>query len=210
MKRAAPPPTQGSPERELRPLRRVAVYCGSSNAVAEVYKEAARATARALVAREIEVVFGGGSVGLMGVLADAALAAGGRVIGVIPEKLQQLELGHRGVQTLHVVDGMHTRKKQMSDLADGFIALPGGWGTMEELFEVLTWTQLNYFVKPVGLLNVGGFYDPLLAWADHAAAEGFIRPLHRGLLRAATDPEVLLDDLATCEIPTLDRWIERR
>lgn len=194
----------------MRSFSRICVYCGSSNQVGEVYREAARATARALVDRGIELVFGGGSVGLMGVLADEALARGGRVIGVIPEKLQALELGHPGVQELRVVDGMHTRKKTMSDLADGFIALPGGWGTMEELFEVLTWTQLNYFVKPVGLLNVGGFYDPLLAWADHAAAEGFIRPLHRGLLRAATTPEALLDDLATCDIPTLDRWIERR
>lgn len=193
-----------------RSFTRIAVYCGSSNNISERYRESARAVARALVARDIEIVFGGGSVGLMGVIADAGLAAGGRLIGVIPEKLQQLELGHPGVQTLHVVDGMHTRKKLMSDLADGFIALPGGWGTMEELFEVLTWTQLNYFVKPVGLLNVDGFYDPLLGWADRAAADGFIRPMHRGLLRAATDPEALIDDLATCDIPMLDRWIERR
>jgi len=186
------------------------VYCGSSDRVSESYREAARATARAIVGRGLEVVFGGGSVGLMGVVADEALACGGRVIGVIPEKLQALELGHSRVQDLRVVDGMHTRKKMMSDLADAFVALPGGWGTMEELFEVLTWTQLNYFVKPVGVLNVGGYYDPLLAWADRAATEGFIRPLHRGLLRSSDNPEALLDDLSTCEIPTLERWIERR
>lgn len=192
----------------MRTFRRVCVYCGSSNHVHERYRQAARAVGSLLAARGIEVVYGGGSVGLMGVVADAALAAGGRVIGVIPEKLERLELGHRGLSERYVVDGMHSRKMLMAQLSDAFMALPGGWGTMEELFEVLTWTQLNYFLKPVGVLNVGGYYDALLAWADHAAAEGFIRPLHRGLLRASADPAALLDDLATCEIPELGRWID--
>lgn len=192
----------------MRTFRRVCVYCGSSSHVPERYREAARAVGVLLAGRGIEVVYGGGSVGLMGVVADAALGAGGRVIGVIPEKLDRLELGHQGLSERYVVDGMHSRKMLMAQLSDAFVALPGGWGTMEELFEVITWSQLNYFLKPVGVLNVAGYYDALLAWADHAAQEGFVRPMHRGLLRANADPEALLEDLATCEIPELGRWID--
>lgn len=192
----------------MRSFRRVCVYCGSSNRVGETYRHMAREMGTLLASRGIEVVYGGGSTGLMGVVADAALAAGGRVIGIIPEKLDRLELGHRGLTELRIVDGMHTRKLQMAELSDAFVALPGGWGTLEELFEAVTWAQLNYHLKPVGVLNVDGYYDPLLAWADRATADGFVRPLHRGLLTAAATPAALLDALAVAEIPELGRWIE--
>ncbi len=152
-------------------------------------------------------MYGGGSVGLMGVIADTVLEAGGEVIGVIPEKLQQLEVGHRRLSETYVVDGMHPRKMLMSQLADAFVALPGGFGTLEEVFETTTGVQLNYVLKPIGLLNVGGFYDHLLRYLDHARGEGFIRSLHRDILRVSDDPAALLDDLATYPIPRLAEWI---
>jgi len=192
----------------MRTFRRITVYCGSSTGRG-VYVEAARDLGRFLAERGIGVVFGGGKVGLMGVLADAALAAGGRVYGVIPEKLKGLELGHDGVTEMFVTDSMHARKLIMAQLSDAFIALPGGFGTLEELFEVATWTQLNYHDKPVGLLNVAGFFDPLLDHLAHAAEEGFIRPIHRDLLQYAETPEALLERLAEVEIPHIGKWIER-
>ncbi len=178
------------------------VYCGSSNDVAEKWLECAREMGRALARRGVDVVFGGGHVGLMGAVADAALAAGARVYGVIPLKLYDLELGHRGVTELHVVDTMHQRKHKMAELADGFVALPGGWGTLEEIFEVTTWTQLGYHEKPVGLLNAHGYYDRLMEFLGHAADEGFIRAPHRGLVQHAAEPDALLDQLATVTLPT--------
>lgn len=190
-------------------LRRVAVYCGSSNEIASHHKEAAEALGTLLAIRGIDLVFGGGRVGLMGRIADAALAHGGKVYGVIPERLQALELGHEGCTELFVVDSMHARKMMMAQLSDAFIALPGGFGTMDELMEVTTWTQLNYHRKPVGLLNVGGYYDHLLAWIAHAASEGFIRSQHQGLICAADTGEALLHALATAEIPLLAKWITR-
>lgn len=193
-----------------RRFQAVCVYCGSSNRVAPHFREAAAATGRLLASRGIDVVYGGGSVGLMGTVADAALAAGGRVVGVIPEKLQRLELGHAGLSELHIVPDMHTRKRLMADLSEAFVALPGGWGTLEEIAEATTWTQLNDHLKPVGLLNHAGYYDDLLAWVAHAADEGFVRPVHRTLLRSAASPEALLEDLETCEIPRLDGWIGAR
>ncbi len=193
----------------MRTFRRVCVYCGSSSRVDPAYLDAARGVGRLLAERGIGVVFGGGRVGLMGALADGAIEAGGETWGIIPEKLQARELAHTGVGELVVVDSMHARKSVMAGLSDAFIALPGGWGTLEELFEVTTWTQLNYHDKPVGLLNVRGYYDGLLAFLDHAASEGFIRPMHRGLVVDSTEPEALLDALATVEIPPLERWIER-
>ncbi len=186
----------------MRTFRRVCVYCGSSNDVAEQWLECARAMGRALAARGIDVVFGGGHGGLMGAVADAALAAGARGHRGIPAKLFDLELGHRGVTELHVVDTMHQRKHKMAELSDAFVALPGGWGTLEEIFEVTTWTQLGYHEKPVGLLNAHGYYDALLAFLAHAADEGFLRPPHRHLLQHATDPDVLVDQLARAELPT--------
>lgn len=190
-------------------FRRICVYCGSSEGRRPEYAEAARSLGAFLARRKIGLVYGGGRVGLMGAVAEGALAAGGEVIGVIPEKLRARELAHLGLSELFVVDSMHARKTMMANLSDAFIALPGGWGTLEETFEVTTWAQLNYHLKPVGLLNVGGYYDGLLAFVDHAVEEGFIRGVHRGLVVSATDPEQLLEKLAQVEIPELGRWIEK-
>lgn len=187
-----------------RKFQRVCVYCGSSNQVADRWLECAREMGRVLAARGIDVVFGGGHVGLMGAVADAALAAGAKVYGVIPSKLFELELGHRGVTELEVVRTMHERKARMAELSDAFVALPGGWGTLEEIFEATTWTQLGYHEKPVGLLNAHGFYDSLLGFLTNAADEAFIRPAHRGLLQQASEPGELLDLLATCALPSFD------
>jgi uncharacterized protein (TIGR00730 family) len=193
----------------MRSFRRICVYCGSSGDVHADYLDAARSVGRLLAGRGIGLVFGGGRVGLMGAAADAALAAGGEVYGVIPHKLQALELGHDGCSELFVVDSMHARKMMMAQLSDAFIALPGGFGTLEELFEVTTWTQLNYHLKPVGVLNTRGYYDALLSFIEHAGEEGFIRPVHRGLISAAPTPEALLDALAGADVPELSRWIVR-
>jgi len=149
------------------------------------------------------VVYGGGRIGLMGAVADGALEAGGQVFGVIPEKLRDLELAHPGLTELFVVDGMHARKTLMAQLADAFVALPGGWGTLEELFEVTTWAQLNHHHKPVGVLNVNGFYDAMIAHFDRAASDGFVRPAHRQLLRHASEADVLLRELESVEFPDL-------
>ena len=185
------------------------MYCGSSDRTDPAYREAAYAMGALLATRGIGLVYGGGHVGLMGAVADGALATGGEVFGVIPEKLQALELSHTGLTELFVVDSMHARKSIMAHLSDAFIALPGGWGTLEEVFEVTTWTQLNYHRKPVGLLNVRGYYDHLLTFVDHAVSTGFIREGHRGLLQHASDPAALLSALATADIPDLPKWIEK-
>lgn len=185
------------------------MYCGSSNRVDARFLDTARAMAACLARRKIGVVFGGGSIGLMGALADAALAEGLEVIGVIPQKLLDLELGHRGVSELVVVQTMHERKHRMAELADAFVALPGGWGTLEEIFEVTTWTQLGYHDKPVGLLNAHGFYDRLLAFLDQAAELGFIRREHRPILQASADPAELVERLETVELPRLDGAVLR-
>lgn len=192
----------------MHTFKRLCVYCGSSNHVDEIYRQAARDLGQQLVQRGIDLVFGGGRVGLMGTVADAVLDAGGRVYGVIPEKLQALELGHQGCTELFVVDGMHARKMMMAQLADAFIAMPGGWGTLEELFEATTWTQLNFHHKPVGLLNTNGYYDHLLAWVRHASHEGFIRSEHRDLVLASSDPHELLDTMSRFEVPLLASWID--
>jgi uncharacterized protein (TIGR00730 family) len=193
----------------VREFRRICIFCGSSDAVDERYRVAARTTGRLLAERGIGVVYGGGRVGLMGEVADAALAAGGEVFGVIPDKLQQLELGHDGCTELFVVDSMHTRKMMMAQLSDAFIALPGGFGTMEEIFEATTWTQLNFHKKPVGLLNTDGFYDFLLAWIAHARGQKFIKDIHQDLLTAHEDPQTLLRALAELEIPDLHQWLHK-
>lgn len=175
--------------------RRVCVYAGSSDAISDRWRVAARELGRAIAARDMDLVFGGGRVGLMGEIADAALAAGTRVYGVIPRKLQDLEVGHDGCTELFVVQGMHSRKALMASLSDAFVALPGGWGTLEELFEMTTWLQIGYHDKPIGVLNVGGYYDKLLSFLDHVSDEGFIRPGQRELLRCAAEPGALLDQL---------------
>ena len=192
----------------MRTFRRICVYCASSNHVDDAYKQAAFAVGVTLARKGIGVVYGGGRVGLMGQVAEGALSVGGEVIGVIPEKLQALELGHHGLTELFVVDSMHARKMMMAQLSDAFIALPGGYGTLEELAEVTTWTQLNYHLKPVGVLNLRGYYDALLAWIARASADGFIRPQHRTLISAAPDIDTLLQILATVEIPDLKQWID--
>jgi hypothetical protein len=190
-------------------MRRVCVFCGSSHGASPVYAEAARDLGRRLARRGLGLVYGGGKVGLMGEVADAALAAGGEVIGVIPYALEAREVGHRGLTEMHVVDSMHERKARMADLSDGFLALPGGIGTLEELFEVWTWGQLGLHSKPCALLDVAGYYSPLLAFLDRTVDEGFLRPAHRAVLLVDADPEALLDRMAGFTPPAVEKWIGR-
>ncbi|WP_293881890.1 TIGR00730 family Rossman fold protein [Sphingomonas sp.] len=173
-------------------MKRVAVYCGSATPADPVYVETARAVGTALAERGIGVVYGGGRLGLMGAVADAALAAGGEVIGVIPRALVEAEVAHRGCTELRVVADMHERKALFTKLCDGFITLPGGVGTMDELWEAVSWAQLGYHEKPVGLLNVAGFYDGLIAFNSHMIATGFIRPQHSGILVIGSELDGLL------------------
>jgi hypothetical protein len=190
-------------------MRRIAVFCGSAVGVRPAYAAAAVALAEACARRGLGIVYGGGSVGIMGVLADAALARGVEVIGVIPRHLQERELGHDGCTELHVVDTMHARKARMADRADAFLALPGGIGTLEELFEVYTWGQLGLHRKPVGLLDVDGYYAGLVGFLDHTVAEGFLRPEHRGFLLAGAEVDPLLDAMAAWTPPRVVKWMER-
>ena len=187
-------------------MKRVCVYCGSSSGVNPLHREAATRLGALLATRGIGVVYGGGNVGLMGVLADAALRAGGEVIGVIPAALMDKELGHGGVTKLHVVTSMHERKQLMADLSDGFISLPGGIGTLEELFETFTWLQLGFHDKPVGLLNVDGFYDHLLTFLRHVAVEGFLRAGHLESLLVDAGCDTLLERMARFRAPVLGKW----
>ncbi len=196
-------------EQEIIPLRRLCVFCGSSRGDNPAYLAAAQDVGRTLAQRGVGLVYGGGNIGLMGALADAALAAGGHVIGVIPESLLAKEVGHRGLPDLRVVKTMHERKALMAELSDGFIALPGGFGTFEEFFEVLTWSQLGLHAKPCGVLNVAGFFTPLLQLIDHAVAEGFIRPAHRELVLVDDSLERLLERMKQFEPPTVHKWIDR-
>jgi len=189
----------------VRTLRRICVFCGASPGVAPEYLDLARSVGRELAERGIGVVYGGGRVGLMGALADAARAAGGEVIGVIPQGLVDRELAHPGLTELRIVDTLHERKAVMSELADAFIALPGGLGTLEELAEVASWAQLQLHAKPVGLLEVDGFWASLRTWLDHAVAEGFVLPAHRGLFLEAADLPALLAVFEAWSPPG-DRW----
>jgi uncharacterized protein (TIGR00730 family) len=172
------------------------------------YAAAARRCGTVLAERKLTVVYGGGNVGLMGIVADAALAAGGEVIGVIPRRMIARELGHQGVTSLIAVDSMHERKQKMADLSDAFIALPGGIGTMEELFEAFTWLQLDLHHKPVGLLNVAGFYDPLIEFLAHMRGQRFLKPEHFETLLVEEDVETLLDRFAQFDHQPLDKWID--
>jgi uncharacterized protein (TIGR00730 family) len=190
-------------------MQRVCVFCGSSNGVREEYLAAARLMGTSLAKRGLGLVYGGGRVGLMGVMANAALAEGGEVIGVIPQSLVDKEVGHTALTDLRIVRTMHERKALMVELSDAFIALPGGAGTMDEFFEILTWAQLGFHRKPCALLNVATYYDPLLAFMDHAVREGFIRAEHRDLIRVDNDPDRLLDTLATYTPPLVDKWRDR-
>jgi uncharacterized protein (TIGR00730 family) len=193
----------------MQRFKRVCVFCGSNSGEDPVYVTAARDLGILLAQRKIGVVFGGGKVGLMGVLADATLAAGGEVLGVIPEKLKAREVAHEELTELLVVESMHARKAMMAHLSDAFIALPGGWGTLEETFEVVTWTQLRYHTKPIGLLNVGGYYDRLLDFISHAVNEGFISAENRRLLHSAGSPEAILTALEHSVLPDHPRLIDK-
>jgi uncharacterized protein (TIGR00730 family) len=191
-------------------MERICVYLGSSPGGDPAYTEAVAELARECVRRGLGIVYGGGDVGLMGVLADTAMAAGGEVIGVIPDGLLAREVGHRGLTDLRVVGSMHERKALMADLADGFVAAPGGVGTLEELVEVYTWSQLGIHAKPVGLLDTAGYWAPLEAWLDHAVEQRFLRPEHRSTLLAHPEPAELLDLLAAWEPPATTKWLDRR
>jgi uncharacterized protein (TIGR00730 family) len=190
-------------------MKNICVYCGSSPGRLEAYSDAARALAKALVDRDLGLVYGGASVGLMGLVADSVLQLGGRVVGVIPEALAQKELAHKGLTELHVTASMHARKTLMAELSDGFIALPGGIGTLEEIFEIWTWAQLGFHAKPCGLLNVAGYYDWLTAFLDHAVAEQFVKPLHRSILSVEQEPSVLLDGFARYQAPSMHKWVDK-
>ncbi len=188
---------------------RFCVFCGSSLGRREHYREAASALGGFIAEQGHGLVYGGASVGLMGAVADGALARGGEVIGVLPKKLAKLELAHDGLTDLRIVGSMHERKAMMASLADAFIALPGGIGTLEEAFEIWTWTQLGLHRKPIGLLNVNGFYDRLGAFLDHLVEEGFVKPAHRQIMLADPDPAGLLDRLKAAELPQSPKWIDR-
>lgn len=204
--RAAPADT---PSGAMSRFKRVCVFCGSGEGKDPAFAEAATAIGAGLAARGIGVVYGGAKVGLMGRVADAALARGGEVLGVIPDKLRTKEVAHDGLTELFVVESMHARKAMMGHLSSAFVTLPGGWGTMEEMFEVLTWTQLRYHTKPIGLLNVNGYYDHLVAFADHAVEQGLLRPEHRGLLVAEAEPDALIERLEQTVIPPEPRWMDK-
>jgi uncharacterized protein (TIGR00730 family) len=187
----------------------VCVYCGSRHGAQPAYTAAAQALGQAIGERGWQLVYGGGKVGLMGEVADAALAAGARVVGVIPETLQQREVGHKGLHEMHVVETMHVRKQMMAERADAFVALPGGIGTFEELFEVWTWSQLGYHAKPCALLNVNGFYDAMRQFIDQVVDEGFLRTEHRDMLMVHDDPEALLDAITGYLPQPTTQWIAR-
>ncbi|KAA2235428.1 TIGR00730 family Rossman fold protein [Salinarimonas soli] len=190
---------------------RICVFCGSSDGFDPIHREAATALGRTLAREGVGLVYGGGKVGLMGAVADAVLGAGGEAIGVIPRALMDKEVGHAGLTELHVVGSMHERKAMMSDLADGgYIALPGGLGTFEELLEVWTWGQLGYHPKPVALMNVGGFYDGLLGFLDGVVEGGFVRRQHRDMLLVGTEPDAMLAALRAYAPPSLPKWISGR
>jgi len=182
-------------------MKRLAVYCGSATPADPTYIEGARALGRAFAERGIGLVYGGGRTGLMGAIADGALEGGGEVIGVIPQALVDAEVAHRGLTELHVVSGMHQRKQMFTDLSDGFVTIPGGTGTMDELWEALSWAQLGYHADPVGLLNTAGYYDHLIAFWEKMGEVGFLRPQHRDLLIVADTLDVLLDRMGE-HVPT--------
>jgi hypothetical protein len=188
----------------------VCVYCGSSKGSSPVYADAAKSLGRALVKQNLSLVYGGGHVGLMGIVADAVLEAGGEVTGVIPKALMDSEVGHDRLTRLLVVKDMHERKALMAEHADGFIAMPGGIGTLEELFETLTWAQLGFHEKPIGLLNVAGFYDPLIEFLRHQTSQGFLRAEHKELLLVETESDSLIEQLKNFTMPEGVSWLSRQ
>jgi len=189
-----------------QPVRSICIFCGSSPGSSPVYAEAARRLVRRLVEQGASLVYGGSRIGLMNVVAETALQAGGRIVGVIPKSLVDREIAHRGLSELHVTDGISERKRLMEELADAFVALPGGFGTFEELAEVLSWAQLGLHDKPCGLLNTGGFYDPLVALFDRAVEAGFLRSASRSLALVDAEPEALAERLLSAPRKRFDRW----
>ena len=190
-------------------MQSVCVFCGSSSGFDPAYVDTANALGRLLAAEGLTLVYGGACVGLMGAVADATLAAGGKAVGVLPDFLRRKELAHPKLTELHVVSSMHERKARMAELADGFIALPGGMGTLEEFCEIITWAQLGLHKKPCGLLNVAGYYDGLIAFLDHSARERFVRQEQRDMLVVESDPALLLDRFAAYTAPELQKWMKR-
>lgn len=190
-------------------MQRICVFCGSNNGARPEYVAAAQGLGQVLAERGMALVYGGAGVGLMGAVADAALAAGGKVIGVMPRNLVEREVVHRKLRDLRVVGSMHERKALMAELADAFIALPGGLGTLEEFFEVWTWAQLGEHMKPLGMLNVAGYYDPLLSFFDRLVQERFIHPEHRAMVLVEDNSEALLSGFASYRPPTVSKWIDR-
>jgi uncharacterized protein (TIGR00730 family) len=194
---------------DMSNLKRICVFCGSNLGARPEYREAAEELAQELVGRGVALVYGGASVGIMGVVADEVLNHGGEAIGIMPQSLVAKGVVHSDLTELKVVDSLAERKAAMVELSDAFVALPGGYGTLEELFEVITLAQLGLNNAPCGLLNVNGFYDPMLAFLDNVVAERFVRPEHRSLAMSAPDARSLLDQLESCEMPTLDKWTDR-
>lgn len=188
-------------------MRRICVYCGSSAGRRDEYALAARELAGALVDNGIELVYGGAAKGLMGVIADDVLSLGGAVHGVLPKTLEGKEIAHRGLTRLHVVGSMHERKSMMAALSDGFIAMPGGFGTLEEIIEIVTWGQLGFHDKPMGLLNVDGYFESLLGFLDHAVAEGFLKPENRSMLLADDSAQGLIGQFERYRPPDVEKWI---
>lgn len=189
-------------------MKRICVYCGSSPGERPDYRNAAITLAAEIVSRDLELVYGGSSKGIMGVIADAALEHGGRVCGVMPHSLVRKEIAHDGLTELHVTETMHERKAMMADMSDGFVALPGGFGTLEEIIEVLTWGQLGFHQKPCGLLNIAGYYDRLSEFMAHAEQEGFIKPVHRSMLFVMSDASTLLDEFEGYTPPDVPKWCD--
>ncbi|MGZ5049789.1 MAG: LOG family protein [Methylobacter sp.] len=188
-------------------IHSICVYCGSSPGRLDAYASAAHALAEALVARDIRLVYGGAGIGIMGEVADRVLELGGEVVGVIPKALAHKEVAHANLTELHVTQSMHERKMRMAELADGFIALPGGIGTLEELFEIWTWAQLGFHQKPCGLLNVAGYYDALIQFLDHVRDEQFVKPLHRDILMVESEPDALLQRYLNYRPPEVKHWV---
>jgi len=188
-------------------IRKICVYCGSSPGDKAAYAQVAKELAKELCDRGITLVFGGGAVGIMGVVSDAVIERGGDVIGVIPKSLAIKEVAHENLTEMHVVPSMHERKAMMAELSDGFIALPGGWGTLEEIFEMLTWAQLGFHEKPCGLLNVEGYYDNLIAFLENSFTRKFVKKLYRPLLMTSNQPAELLDQFAVYQAPKVRKWV---
>ena len=190
-------------------MKQVCIFCGSYQGTQPIYMITAHQMGMGLAQRGLGLVYGGGRVGLMGAVADGTMAGGGKVTGVIPQSLVDRELAHNGLSEIHVVKSMHERKAMMAEIADAFIAMPGGYGTLDELFEIITWAQLGFHHKPIALLNIGGYFDPLLTFIEHMATEGFIKPEHRGAVLVKNEVDTLLDTLLSYKPPQLEKWLKK-